>query len=78
LIIKKSDIKFHYTYIYPVSFVNGALSRRYQEKYMLIQHLYWRKKRLSKKDLTDIYGCAAATAARWIFHSINGRILFLL
>jgi transposase len=34
LIIKKSGIKYHYTHIYPVSFVNGALSRRCQERYM--------------------------------------------
>jgi len=44
---------------------------------MLILHL-WRKKRLSKKDRTDIYGCvasaarAAATARRLIYHSIFG------
>src|SRR5215212_8055463 len=63
LIIKKSGIKYHYTHIYPVSFVNWDLSRRFQEKYMSIQHLYWRKKRLSKKDRTDVYGCAAATTA---------------
>src|SRR6476661_8531005 len=50
LIVKKSGIKYHYTHIYPVSFENGALNRRFQEKYMLILHL-WRKKRLSKKDL---------------------------
>jgi len=50
LIIKKNGIKYHYTHIYPVSFENGALNRRFQEKYMLILHL-WRKKRLSKKDL---------------------------
>ena len=55
LIIKKSGIKYHYTHIYPISFENGALSRRFQEKYMLILHL-WRKKRLSKKDRTDICG----------------------
>ena len=47
LIIKKSGIKYHYT-IYTVSFENGDLNRRYQERYMLILHL-WRKKRLSKK-----------------------------
>ena len=39
LIIKKSGIKYHYTHIYHVFFVNGALSRRYHEKYMLTLHL---------------------------------------
>jgi transposase len=39
LTIKKSGIKYHYTHIYPVFFENGVLSRRYQEKYMLILHL---------------------------------------
>src|SRR6478736_10575689 len=58
LIVKRSGIKYHYTHIYPVSFINGALSRRYQEKYMSI-HLLWRKKRLSKKGRPNIYGCAA-------------------
>jgi transposase len=39
VIVKKSGIKYHYTPIYPVFFENGALSRRCQEKYMLILHL---------------------------------------
>jgi putative transposase len=39
VIVKKSGIKYHYTHIYPVFFENGALSRRCQEKYMLILHL---------------------------------------
>jgi transposase len=28
LILKKSGIKYHYTHIYPVFFVNGVLGRR--------------------------------------------------
>jgi putative transposase len=55
LIIKKSGIKYHYTHIYPVYFENGALSRKYQEKYMLILHPS-RKRRLSKKGRPDICG----------------------
>jgi putative transposase len=39
VIVKKSGIKYHYTHIYLVFFENGALSRRCQEKYMLILHL---------------------------------------
>jgi putative transposase len=54
LIIKKSGIKYHSIHIYPVSFENGALSRRYQERYMLIQHP-GKKKTISKKDRTDIF-----------------------
>jgi hypothetical protein len=34
MIIEKSGIKYHHTHIYPVSFVNGDLGRRFQEKYM--------------------------------------------
>jgi len=78
LIIKKSSgIRYHYTHIYIVSFVNGVLSRRYQERYMLILHLQ-RKRTISKKGCPDIYGCAAsaaraaATARRLIYHSIFG------
>jgi transposase len=56
LIIKKSSgIKYHYTHIYIVSFVNGDLSRRYQERYMLILHPQ-RKRTISKKGCPDIYG----------------------
>jgi len=61
LIIKKSGIKYHFTHIYHI-LRKWGLSRRFQEKYMLILHL-WRKKRLSKKDRTDIYGGTAAAAA---------------
>jgi len=32
MIIEKSCIKYHYTHIYPVSFVNGVLDRRFQER----------------------------------------------
>ena len=39
LIIKKSGIKYHYTHTYNVSFKNGALSRRFQGRCMLILHL---------------------------------------
>ena len=56
LIIKKSGIKYHYTHIYRVYFANGALNKRYQEKYMLIlQHLK-RKKMISKKGYPDTCG----------------------
>jgi hypothetical protein len=49
---------------YIASFVNGVLSKRFQEKYMLIL-LHRKRKRstISKKDRTDIYGCTAAAAA---------------
>ena len=55
LIIKKSGIKYHYNHIYRTSFVNGDSNKNYQEKYMLIQHPK-KRKRLSKKDRTDICG----------------------
>jgi len=48
LIIKKSGIKYHYTRTYTPYFVDGALSRRYQEKYMLILHPK-KRKMLSKR-----------------------------
>ena len=57
LIIKKSGIKYHYTHIYTVSFVNGALSKRFQERCMLILLHPKKRKRLSKKDRTDTCGC---------------------
>ena len=38
IIEKSSGIKYHYTHIYIVSFENGALSKKFQEKYMLILH----------------------------------------
>src|SRR3954453_21326231 len=38
MIIEKSGIKYHSIHIYPISFENGILDRRYQERYMLIQH----------------------------------------
>ena len=73
LIIKKSSgIKYHYTHIYIVSFVNGALSKRkYQEKYMLILHPK-KRKRISKKDRTNIYGCTATATGNKVYHSIFG------
>ena len=49
LIIKKSGIKYHYTHIYRTSFEKGDLNKRYQERYMLIQHPE-KRKRISKKD----------------------------
>jgi len=75
LIIKKSGIKYHYTHIYIVSFVNGALSKRFQERCMLILLHPMRKKTISKKDRTNIYGCTAAAAAaarNKVYHSIFG------
>jgi len=74
LIIKKSGIKYHYTHIYIVSFVNGALSKRFQERCMLILLHPMRKKTISKKDRTNIYECTAAAAAaaarNKVYHSI--------
>jgi len=52
LIIKKSGIKYHYTRTYTAYFVNGALNKRYQEKYMLILHLN-KRKTISKKVHQD-------------------------
>jgi hypothetical protein len=45
------------------------IHKKIHDRKSKVSHL-WRKKRLSKKDRTDIYGCAAATAATWIFRSI--------
>jgi putative transposase len=54
LIVKKSGIKYHYTQVYRRISVNGVSDKRYQEKYMLIQHPK-KRNRLSKKDYrTDI------------------------
>jgi hypothetical protein len=55
---------------YIASFVNGVLSKRFQEKYMLIL-LHRKRKRstISKKDRTDIYGCTAAAAAKNKVHN---------
>ena len=75
LIIKKSGIKYHHTYIYRI-LRKWGFKQKVPRKIMLIQH-QWRKKMLSKKDRTDIYGCKA-TARRWIYGSISGRILYIL
>ena len=84
--IKKSGIKYHYTKIYRNLRKWGFKQKVPRKVHVNIVHL-WRKKRLSKKDRKNIYGCettttttaaAAAAAGRWIFRSIAGRILFLL
>ncbi len=54
LIIKKSGIKYHYTHIYRI-LRKWGFKQKVQEKCMLIQHPK-RRKRLSKKDRTDICG----------------------
>ena len=59
LIIKKSGIKYHYTHIYRI-LRKWGFKQKYKKKYMLILHL-WRKKRLSKKDRTDICGQTKST-----------------
>jgi len=55
MIIEKSCIKYHYTHLYPVSFVNGVLDRRFQERCMLIQPPR-KRKMISKKDRTNTCG----------------------
>jgi len=86
LIIKKSGIKYHYTHIYPVFFENGVSNRRYQERYMLILHL-WKRKMLSKKDYRNTCGYTTTTTTRRrrtrktnrrIYGSILRRIILLL
>ena len=54
LIIKKSGIKYHYTHIYRI-LRKWGFKQKCQEKYMLILHL-WRKKRISKKGHPDTCG----------------------
>ena len=48
LIVKKSDIKYHYTHIYRV-LRKWGFKQNYQERFMLILHPK-KRKRLSKKD----------------------------
>ena len=54
LIVKKSGIKYHYTHIYRILH-KWDLSKRFQEKYMLILHPK-KRKRISKKDKTNTCG----------------------
>ena len=54
MIIEKSGIKYNHNYIYYILH-RWVLNRKYQGKYMLIQHQR-KRKRISKKDRTDTCG----------------------